>query len=841
MDTQEDPLLFEYEHLPGQSRIRLLERLATSPDGTLRFSLTTRAIDHGPEFHCISYTWGNPFAHGNQFREHFDAVTPQYDWSNQFPILVNEKLLYIHKNLHDALTVLPQDAYVKYMNRPVDGRNGQSYLHVAAGNDRAAHVEVWLRCGADVDKVDNDGRAALHYASDGGHVDCVKTLLRYGASKDVQDHNGSTPIDLARGKGYAEVATVLDAPELLDLGEREPPIQPDKFIWADAICINQKDIEEKSAQVSMMDRIYSAASYVSAWLGPHDAHSKLGIQTLETIQTHLPQFQNSQIEPFSGLDKENYAAANIPFISWPEWSALGCIYQRQWFSRAWIVQEAILPTVLLMYIGNDTLSWAHLGDVSAALRRNEAKLGTAGSTVFVPEQDAAVPVVWNMAEVSKWRQTKSTANRRDISNAHEFRNLFTLREMVYNFWTFLASDPRDKIFAFYGVLNIFSEVRWQANYRLSLESVFVSAAREIIREEGNLQTLSACVFPLKRLRDLPSWVPDFSLPAINGIPSQFSADAGLVYRPPEERANANNLHVQGTKIGNISRVSGRRGTGPSEKLLFDTSWLSMLLSLREKTSSNTNLSEILWRTLCMDMSYGSQFDPEAYGSHAPDDFALQFRTFILLIILSEADRLILQHLNLPLSTKNKLIFSNTTYDPMTTNLLPTLQQIEEITAHDGDMCCLPSREEILHFWNDFTAGLVRNTNANQDGGPHDFYLPPGVTRENSRPVGNGFVNMGSRVARGCYGFSRAFGLVYGGRQLITVDDGFLGMGALSAREGDEVWVLAGLNAPAVLRGSGSGGEGGRRYEFIGSCYVHGLMNGEVGKSGSVSLMDIELV
>jgi hypothetical protein len=583
----------------------------------------------------------------------------------------------------------------------------------------------------------------------------------------------------------------------------------------------------------MMDRIYSAATYVTAWLGPHDSHSKLGVETLNTLHSHLAQFDDSRIEPFSGLDRDEYAKANMPVVAWPEWVALASIYQRQWFSRAWIVQEAILPTVLLMYIGPDALSWAHLGDVSAVLRKNEAKLGTASSTAFVPEQDAAVPVVWNMAEVSKWRETRSNAYRTDINNAHEFRGLFTLREMVYNFWTFRASDARDKIFAFYGVLNQFSKTRWQANYRLSLEEVYISAARVIIREEGNLQALSSCVYPLERKGSLPTWVPDFSLPAINGIPGQFSADAGLAYSPPESTPESNSLHVQGAKVGTVSRVSGRRGTGPSEKLLFDKSWLSMLLSLRENGGygAQPNLCEILWRTLCMDMSYGSQFDPEAYGSHAPAEFGPQFRIFMLLIILSEADRLVLQHLDLPVSNRSSVTLTGTLYDPMSTEFRAVLDDVEALVSHDGQDCFLPSRDEILRHWNDYEFSLARTLSAADASS-----VPAAKEGEKSRPVGNGFVNLNSELARSCFGFIRAFALVYGGRQLLTVDDKLLGMGALSVKEGDEVWVLAGLNAPAVLRSSHAGA-----YQFIGSCYVHGLMHGEIGKSANVPLEHVELV
>ena len=39
------------------------------------------------------------------------------------------------------------------------------------------------------------------------------------------------------------------------------------ILWADAVCINQEDKEEKCKQVKIMDHIYSHASQVLIWLG----------------------------------------------------------------------------------------------------------------------------------------------------------------------------------------------------------------------------------------------------------------------------------------------------------------------------------------------------------------------------------------------------------------------------------------------------------------------------------------------------------------------------------------------------------------------------------------------
>jgi hypothetical protein len=40
-------------------------------------------------------------------------------------------------------------------------------------------------------------------------------------------------------------------------------------LWADAVCINREDVAERLQQVQMMRQIFSEASEVPIWLGPH--------------------------------------------------------------------------------------------------------------------------------------------------------------------------------------------------------------------------------------------------------------------------------------------------------------------------------------------------------------------------------------------------------------------------------------------------------------------------------------------------------------------------------------------------------------------------------------------
>jgi hypothetical protein len=46
--------------------------------------------------------------------------------------------------------------------------------------------------------------------------------------------------------------------------------------WADAICINQDDDDEKCWQVQQMPDIYKTAQYVTVWLGPAAEDSEYG-------------------------------------------------------------------------------------------------------------------------------------------------------------------------------------------------------------------------------------------------------------------------------------------------------------------------------------------------------------------------------------------------------------------------------------------------------------------------------------------------------------------------------------------------------------------------------------
>jgi len=84
---------------------------------------------------------------------------------------------------------------------------------------------------------------------------------------------------------------------------------PDIFLesgilfWIDALCINQADETEKSAQVPRMGAIYGAAEVVLAWLGENEADG--GIQELMRLVREMHTYYESGSEDDDELESED--------------------------------------------------------------------------------------------------------------------------------------------------------------------------------------------------------------------------------------------------------------------------------------------------------------------------------------------------------------------------------------------------------------------------------------------------------------------------------------------------------------------------------------------------------
>lgn len=165
---------------------------------------------------------------------------------------------------------------------------------------------------------------------------------------------------------------------------------PDKSrpLWVDAVCINQADEVEKSAQVNMMRYIYSLAVRTIIWMGevpeslasPSDTSTE-GLETITEWDRRLeegspynypePVRQNFGLP---GVDRSDFStlvtrcqlAKSKEKLDWEDLVSflllsrcINAILQAEWWTRVWVIQEAALsssdPT---LYFGPHSFSWA---------------------------------------------------------------------------------------------------------------------------------------------------------------------------------------------------------------------------------------------------------------------------------------------------------------------------------------------------------------------------------------------------------------------------------------------------------------------------------------------------
>lgn len=130
------------------------------------------------------------------------------------------------------------------------------------------------------------------------------------------------------------------------------------ILWIDAMCIDQSNIQERNEQVRMMKNIYEHAQSVISWLG-HEDSSEHSDEAMEII----PRL----------LDPDFLRNDNWPITYAHGFYALARLLERPWFSRLWIVQEAILSRNTILLCGTREV---HLMDVVDACNIVKSKLDT---------------------------------------------------------------------------------------------------------------------------------------------------------------------------------------------------------------------------------------------------------------------------------------------------------------------------------------------------------------------------------------------------------------------------------------------------------------------------------
>ncbi|KAL8684828.1 MAG: hypothetical protein Q9218_008117, partial [Villophora microphyllina] len=261
----------------------------------------------------------------------------------------------------------------------------------------------------------------------------------------------------------------------------------DRTLWADAICINQNDIEERNAQVARMADIYKSAAKVIVWLGPEADGSIKAMKALDSLASiikvewaHYTITQAGAGDP----DPDWLDLGQKPPYDDETWTSLVCLLNRPWFGRLWIWQEVFLAQDRAeLFCGCDGLRWQDFRK--------------------------AILLLWRKRKPSKY-----PGLRRTFSRAWEICNMSdepSLRVVLRRTKDANCSDPRDRIF---GILHLVSEserLRMQPDYSKTTLDVYRDMIVRSVFEDRDLSLLTCCEYDGKPT-NIPSWVPNWSKP-----------------------------------------------------------------------------------------------------------------------------------------------------------------------------------------------------------------------------------------------------------------------------------------------------------------------------------------
>lgn len=90
----------------------------------------------------------------------------------------------------------------------------------------------------------------------------------------------------------------------------------ERVVWADAICINQQDTQERNNQVQLMAKIYAMASRVIVWLGEAEDKSDKALEEIHKSANGQRTTANAAVR-----------------------NAVLKLLLRPWFKRIWVFQR----------------------------------------------------------------------------------------------------------------------------------------------------------------------------------------------------------------------------------------------------------------------------------------------------------------------------------------------------------------------------------------------------------------------------------------------------------------------------------------------------------------------
>ncbi|KAK8039859.1 HET-domain-containing protein [Apiospora rasikravindrae] len=547
-----------------------------------------------------------------------------------------------------------------------------------------------------------------------------------------------------------------------------------RYLWVDALCIDQNNLDEKRHQIPLMGRIFSYAEEVLVWLMDRkmncfdgenlvnyleswiratiSAQGNPAVESLNSDQRPFSLCGDDSLFRFTGLRLDAFPPAISPPFDKERWTELCSLWDCPYWGRVWIIQEIMLSKKARCY-------WGRLPSISKAELSPLTQSEEYGIKLQAILLHAIIPPA--VTKLSLLYGTKVTSG---LS--------MSLADVVDLTSGSTATDPRDRVYGLLGLVD--SQNMIEPDYDLTTAETYTCfATAEITRTNSLDVCFLSCGLDDRKTPDLPTWVPDL---AITKYAEPFSLLKNL--RGLCSAAGQNTLMMPTSNSGHMLSVKGWRATARIHlvetkllgKPLFETLqsfYSDVMKSLSDfsrinQLPSGLPVLEIIFRTVVLDTSrYTAPHNLTRDELHAAQ-LREHFEQFCV----------VLGGFN------------------------------EKRSAADQEACDfpLPSQEE---FW----------------GASGDLF----EMKEEFESRNSIFNNVGLMLLCGDMMKSN---------DLFWTEDGYMGLATHGVQPGDIVCVLTGACIPVVLRPKDG------RFMLVGECYCFGFMHGEATKGGDPEVFEI---
>lgn len=349
-------------------------------------------------------------------------------------------------------------------------------------------------------------------------------------------------------------------------------------IWADAVCINQADLSERSRQVRMMGSIYSSAKFVFSWLGLEASsydYLGWGMDTFATLAHEVDGLSVDELVKFDWLRPH-------PWLCWDHkdngrtmntrWNGTIHLMEKEYWKRLWIYQELVLPKDVYLFTSSRHLHLDKVLCVSQQLRALRAAVlkaetpkpsfldGSIWLNLFgTSSPDIWAPLTWVSEGRRNFHKGDNVPRAVDGSKSNQWDLAFTIARKLE------STDPKDLIYGLLGVLNL--DVVPDYSPATTVADVYRDFLRAYLDHCQRLQQPESLVFLTysgigmsdSTATNFPSWCPRFSAPLSQGLATHsdaiFDAGAGIIYPDkPSATIQGQHLYVLGVEIDSIISV-----------------------------------------------------------------------------------------------------------------------------------------------------------------------------------------------------------------------------------------------------------------------------------------------